>query len=270
MKRLFLLLALVVMVFVSCSKDKENEKGNLAQQMIGKWMLDQANGNAVPTNEKLVYTIESDTVGYVSASLAGFSESLPRWTNRVPCEVFVSGDTIIMFGNLNKTLSFRAELKVKSVSATEMTAVSEYTVYHNGTPVFDNSGTALWKKVPSEYSMDILGNWEGRATGVAGSVYDDGEPHRWEYFDDGTYIYYSQNPNGEWEPSGSELSEYFVDGTLLCTRWRNSGEGDEECREWWEISSIADGVMNWIALRQREDGSTFTATFQMTKVQQDD
>ena len=37
-------------------------------------------------------------------------------------------------------------------------------------------------------------------------------------------------------------------------------------REWWEIESIKDGVMKGTALRMREDGTTYTATFQMTKV----
>ena len=60
---------------------------------------------------------------------------------------------------------------------------------------------------------------------------------------------------------------YFVDGTLLCTRWRNTGDNEVEHREWWEIASIENGVMNWTALRQRDDGSTYTTTFSMTKVQ---
>ena len=61
------------------------------------------------------------------------------------------------------------------------------------------------------------------------------------------------------------LSEYFVDGILLCTRWKNTADS-EELREWWEIESIEGGVMKWKALRQRENGSTYTATFQMTRV----
>ena len=60
------------------------------------------------------------------------------------------------------------------------------------------------------------------------------------------------------------LSQYFVDGTLLCTRWVID---DTEYREWWEIASIANGVMKWTALRQNEDGTTYTATFQMEKVE---
>jgi len=60
------------------------------------------------------------------------------------------------------------------------------------------------------------------------------------------------------------LAEYFVDGTLLCTRWKKTADS-EELREWWEIT-IENGVMKWTALRKKADGSTYTATFEMTKV----
>ena len=40
----------------------------------------------------------------------------------------------------------------------------------------------------------------------------------------------------------------------------------EGLREWWEIESIKGGVMKGTALRLREDGRTYTATFQMSKV----
>jgi len=65
-------------------------------------------------------------------------------------------------------------------------------------------------------------------------------------------------------PSPNTLNEYFVDGTLLCSRWIND---ENEFREWWEIASIKDGVMNWTALRANEDGTTYTATFEMKKVE---
>ena len=73
--------------------------------------------------------------------------------------------------------------------------------------------------------------------------------------------------NGLWQLSDDVLNDYFIDGNLLCTRWKNAGEGQKENREWWEIESIENGVMKWKALRQREDGSTYTATFEMTKVE---
>jgi hypothetical protein len=40
------------------------------------------------------------------------------------------------------------------------------------------------------------------------------------------------------------LAEYFVDGIRLCTRWKQTADSDE----------------------LREDGTTYTATFEMTKV----
>ena len=59
------------------------------------------------------------------------------------------------------------------------------------------------------------------------------------------------------------MNEYFVAGKLLCTRWTENGE---ENREWWEISIDGD-KMNWTALREDENGKTFTASFEMTKVE---
>jgi hypothetical protein len=61
------------------------------------------------------------------------------------------------------------------------------------------------------------------------------------------------------------MAEYFVDGILLCSRWKNVGD-DTEKRESWEIASIKDGKMEWTALRQAADGSYYTATFSMTQV----
>ena len=65
--------------------------------------------------------------------------------------------------------------------------------------------------------------------------------------------YYVKDGDNWVSYEGTTLSEYFVDGTLLCTRWIDQGQ---EYREWWEISINGD-KMNWTALRQNFDGSTF-------------
>jgi hypothetical protein len=119
-------------------------------------------------------------------------------------------------------------------------------------------------KVEDAFSADIIGMWEGHSTGEEGSEFDDGENHRWEYMLDGTFNYFHKNDL--WQISDDEYADYFVAGNLLCTRWKNAGEGNEEHREWWEIESIENGVMKWKALRQKEDGTTYTATFEMKKV----
>ena len=265
MKKALCLLVLAATFFASCSKDEE--KKNLSQQMIGKWMLTQVNGHIVPTNEKMVYTIESATQGYLSASRMDYTEEQENWANHVLSEIELDGNKIYMYGSLNKTTSFVAELDIKSITESEMLTESKYVVYRNGDTLYASSGTAMWSKVANDYSTDILGKWAGRVTSSEGSEFDDGEPHQWEYLDDGNYVYYSLDADSNWTSDVNAMSHYFVDGPLLCTRWKNSGEGEVEHREWWEIASIENGVMNWTALRQNDDGSTYTATFSMTKVQ---
>lgn len=267
MKKIFLAIAAMTMLFVSCNKEGENETDDINQLIIGKWMMAEFDGNMLPTNEKVVYTFESTTKGYISASRADHSEELIRWTNHAPSDVIVDGKTITMGGTLNKTTSFIAEIGIKSISSSETLAESNYTVFHNGSPLYTANGNTLWNKITKDYGSEIVGTWEGHVTNSEGSEFDDGELHRWEYREDGTYVYYHLDTNSNWIPQESEFSEYFVDGVLLCTRWKNTGEGEVEHREWWEITSITNGVMNWTALRLREDGTTYTASFQMTRVQ---
>lgn len=115
-----------------------------------------------------------------------------------------------------------------------------------------------------DYQNDIIGMWEGKVSSAEDDN-SDSELHRWEYKADGTYAYYSEG-GGTWIRSDDVLSEYFVDGPLLCTRWKNSADS-KEIREWWEIESIQNGVMKWKALRMRDNGTTYTTTFEMKKVQ---
>ncbi len=78
---------------------------------------------------------------------------------------------------------------------------------------------------------------------------------------DGTYTYYVKDGEN-WTASANTLNEYFTDGNLLCTRWIDNGKDN---REWWEIA-IDGNDMNWTALRSGEDSSSFTVTFEMTKI----
>ena len=76
-----------------------------------------------------------------------------------------------------------------------------------------------------------------------------------------------KNAQDEWVATEDEISNYFVDGNLFCTRWKNVGEGNIEQREWWVIESLENGVMKMTAKGQNADGTTYTDTFEMTKVQ---
>jgi archaellum component FlaG (FlaF/FlaG flagellin family) len=154
------------------------------------------------------------------------------------------------------------EYTITDINGNEFTANLKITMTVDGTVVGSKEDLVRFTKVTADYSAAIIGTWEGRCTSE-GSVFDDGKEHRWQYNADGTYVYYVKDGNN-WVPYATNtLNEYFVDGNLLCTRWVDLGQ---ENREWWEIT-ITGNKMNWTALRQNEDGTTFTATFEMTKVE---
>lgn len=213
-----MMLALAATLFGACTEDTP-APATLDQQIVGKWMLTMFYGDIIPTNGKVVYTFHSATEGTLSASLLNTTASGATWTNHTPSTIEIVGDTVKMIGTLNKTTSYQAEMIVTSISDSRMQTESNYTVYRNGEAVYETNGTSVWSKVAKDYSTDILGTWEGHVTNAEGSEFDDGEWHRWEYLDDGNYVYYHQDANGNWTPRASDLASYFVDGTLLCTRW---------------------------------------------------
>ena len=252
-------------VFTSCSKDDNpvNPADNLAKMIIGKWISTEMDGRPLMTNSKAVFTFVSATKVYMSTSI-NKNPGSEFWGDQLEGDVVIDGNKITITNKTGEQMTTAIEFIVTAINKYEFFAKRKMTVMVYDKVVFSLDDTVRYAKVNVDYSEAILGTWEGHVTNSEGSEYDDGETHRWEYKADGTYVYYSQNEEGEWVPSGDEISEYFVDGTLLCTRW---GNNEQEFREWWEIASIKDGVMKWTALRQKEDGSTFTATFEMKKVE---
>ena len=253
-------------VFSACTNNEDNPVQpdmNLAEKIVGKWMVADLNGEACPTNLKAVVTIVSPTKAYGSIS----DVYSPMWNEEVEADIKINGNTMDISAKEDDDISHLLNVTVSSITDKDMVLSSEWTILIDGEEAYHETyGSERWARITNDYEDAILGLWEGRSTGSEGSEFDDGENHRWEYLPDGTFHYYYK-VGDEWQLSNDAYSNYFVDGTLLCTRWKNNGEGKEENREWWEIESIEDGVMKWSALRKNPDGTTYTATFQMVKVE---
>ena len=234
---------------------------NIPEKIIGKWIISDKDGLPMPTNRTNVFTFVSATKAYMSASLNARPEVNPEWMDNIEANVTINGNlmTLTLHADEHKTMVH--EFIVTDINATEFTANHKVTVTVDGNVMFVDEDVIRLTKVTADYRTAIVGTWEGRCTSE-GSVFDDGQEHRWQYNADGTYVYYVKDGDN-WVPSENTLNEYFVDGNLLCTRWIDLGQ---ENREWWEIT-ISGDKMNWTALRQNEDGSTFTATFEMKKVE---
>lgn len=272
-KVLYLLLACVLcsaLIFTACSKESKEQtdeateaevtQEQIEKDIIGTWIKSEADGQPVPTDEKSVYNIVSTTEAYTSVSRNVDDGTL--FNSNQKSEVVIDGNVVTITTTNSEEESFIHEFTITNISADEFTADKKFTHTLKGTDPLVNEYNVTFVKVSDDYSKDILGTWEGRCTSE-GSVFDDGQDHRWEYKDDGTFVYYVKDGEN-WVPSADEMNEYFVAGNLLCTRWTENGE---ENREWWEISIDGD-KMKWTALREGEDGKTFTASFEMTKVQE--
>ena len=253
-------------VFTSCNTDAIDNPVvpvepdlNVAEKIIGKWMVAERDGETALTNQKTVVTFLSATKGFVSLSRADYDNH--RWLNGNECDVKIEGNIVTQICHPQEGVTVTVEMNIKSINEKEMLADRKLTQTIDGKDIVTNVYMQKFVRVTADYSAAILGTWEGHVTSEQ-DTYGDGLLHRWEYKADGTYVYYIKDGDN-WVPSANTLNEYFVAGRLLCTRWINAGT---ELREWWEIESIEDGVMKWKALRQDTDGNTFTSTFEMTKV----
>ena len=236
----------------------------LTENIIGKWMVDALNDQPCPTNLKIVITFLSATKAYYSLSYSLSDFYSDSWNNHASADVVIDGNNVTLTAFENEHTKHVTVVDIYSITDKDMRLKSDWKAYTDGemviNEVWDNE---RYIRINNDFENDIIGTWEGKVTS-AEDEHTDGELHRWEYKADGTYVYYNK-VGDEWVNNNDVLAEYFVDGILLCTRWKQTADS-KELREWWEIESINDGVMKWTALRMRDDGTTYTATFQMTKV----
>ena len=254
-------------VFTSCTASDNPAQPaepdlNVAEKIIGKWITAESDGKAIPTNDKVFYDFVSTTKAYVSLSFQ--ERKWAPWNDREEALVDIVGNHVTLTQSRGAGKTVVVELDVQVLTNSTMVAKRTVTLRQDGGLVSSEEDIIRCEKLDVDYSADIIGMWEGRMTSEQ-SVYGDVEDHRWEYMTDGTFNFF-RKVDDQWQISDDDFSDYFVVGNLLCTRWKNAGEGNEENREWWEIESIENGVMKWKALRQKEDGTTYTATFEMTKV----
>ncbi len=268
MRKAFLAIAMAMMsiLFAGCDKGNEVEPDRgVAQKIIGKWITAETDSKVIPTNEKIVFDIVSTTEAYVSLSLQDRQREETPWRDRQQVDIEILGNDVTLSHSPKTGMTVIVELHVNAITSTTMIAKRTVTIRQDGGLVKSDENMVRYEKLNVDYSKDIYGLWEGRMISDQ-SEYDDGQEHRWEFKDDGTFVFYLKNKKGVWEKKDDEYAQYFVAGNLLCTRWKNAGDGTQENREWWEITALGESEMVWTALREKEDGSQYTAAFTMSKV----
>ena len=260
-KTLYVLLFCVMcsaLLFTACSEKTSSvdTKDSIEEMLVGRWMTSEVDGQPAVANEKIVIHMVSPSEVYSSVSRVDGNRS--PWHSPSLTDCTIDGNVVTFTDGPLEGMSTVRKFVITDISDNEFTANFTVTHIRDGKETVETEIVLTFVRIKEDFSSDIIGTWEGSRTSEE-SVFDDGQPHRWEYHDDGTFAYYEKNGD-EWIVHNN--GEYFVDGILLCTRWSN---GEVENREWWVISIDGDN-MSWTALRDNDDGTTFTAAFEMKRV----
>lgn len=253
------------MVFSSCSNDDHDSvSDNLSEKIMGKWITADIDGKPALTNEKTVVTFLSATKATVSESKSDYAGPAVKWSPAREYEAQIDGNKVTLTGHPTEIITIINEYVVTSITADKMVCAYKHTVIRNDQVIKVTEMQLHFTKVTADYSEEILGLWEcTELTGI--ETYNDANA-RLEFFADGTYKYWRKTDAGEWEAvTTREFQNYFEDGTLLATRWKNQGE--DELREWWEVASISGNQMEWTALRGNDDGSTAPQSMKWVRVE---
>ena len=252
-------------VFTSCSSDDNPVVDNgLAEKIVGKWIHTDTDGEAVTTDMKSVYTFEKNgnaLKGYYSMSMTGSGV----WAYYQETDVNVSSNNITLTSHLADGVTSEVELTDVTVSGNDLRFMAKTTLSKNG-QVTATYGPRQehFTKTEANYTKTVIGLWDIYFTSDD-PEHESSEPYREEYRADGTASFYDLI-DGQWVEEKTDYSEYFADGPLFCFRWQKSDAGIDR-RENWEIVSYEDGKMVNKALYRRADGSTYTITAHLTKVE---
>ncbi len=255
-------------VFTACTNDDNpvNPADNLAENIIGKWLAADKDGQPLESDGKAVYTFASATKAYISASVHAHPVVGSFWGVQFEADVAISGNKMTVTTTVNEHLTIVDVFNVTAIDGSQFKADLNSSVIIDGSVTTCIDRVVRFTKVNRDYSKAVLGLWECKGL-KGGETFNDANA-RLEFYEDGTYNYWRKNEAGEWESvtTTREFQEYFVDGTLLATRWKNVDE--DEVREWWEIKSIKGDKMQWKALRQNEDRTTFEQIMDWERVEE--
>lgn len=230
------------MLITSCSSNEDSPVApvepdlNLAEKLIGKWLYWGYDGQIAETEESSVTTFVMEG----STLKAYISQSLPKyglWVHNQPADVKIDGNKVTVTMQAGNTTTVE-EMTDITLTDTEFNYTSKFCVYKDGEMIDDMLYKLHCTKLYDDYSQIILGRWEGTITSDEPGY--EPEPFCGEYFSNGTNVEY-ELVDGQWTEVETEYAEYFIDGNLLCTRWKYPGK--EEEHENSIIMSYDDGTL---------------------------
>ena len=250
-------------VFTSCKSDDDDnaevDNSKLTEKLVGKWLYNEADGEVVETDEASITTfvMEGTTLkAYISTSLKRYG----LWAYKQPTDVKIDGNKLTLTMQKDDITTVEEYTDI-SVTDEDLYYTSMYTTMRGGKVIEAIGPYRLHcTKVHTDYAPLFIGRWEGTITSDEPGFVP--RPFCEKYLTDGTNIEY-ELIDGQWVPVEAEYAEFFIDGNLLCTRWKypDSEEGRTNCI----FESYNDGTM---ILKEvvNHGGKLYTETSTLTKV----
>lgn len=232
----------------SCSEADEELSANdiaLKQNIVGKWKTYSVDGQPSVTDKKGVITYNPN--GTMTSTT--FRNKKAQYATN--SSYYLNGSSYIEINS-----SYYVQAVINTINDEELI----YSDFSN------NEGfkcqSMVSHKISKDFSKAIVGVWEGVM--MTGEETHGTADHRWEYKEDGSYIYYSKDANGNWVADASNTeNEYYVDGDFFGSRWIKNGK---EYREWWDMEKCDSNEMVWTALRKKANGTYFNTTMVMRRI----
>lgn len=238
---------MVVVAMTSCNNESEQSTDSIC----GLWILEEIDNAEVLTDELFVLEFY-DTGKELYAALETFGETDHRWAEGSFDYTF-SNEIIHVTGKNSRGEASDITMKVESLDDSYLTYTCDGTRYK-------------LRKAENKYTQSIVGLWEGKnVTPGIDETAKEAELHRWEYDEDGTYVYYyKDSESGEWIEKDDDC-QYFIYGDLLASNWNDDYNIEISGRysECWIIEIKEEGgstVMNWEGHRANNSMGYFSMT----------
>ena len=115
-------------VFTSCSSNDDNPDLNVAEKIIGKWMVEELDGQKCPTNYKAVITFLSATKAYGSLS----DINSDSWNNHASADVVIDGKKVTLTAYENEHIKHVTVTEIYTITDKNMTLKSDWKAYLDG------------------------------------------------------------------------------------------------------------------------------------------
>lgn len=234
-------------LLISCKKDDINP---LITNLQGTWIVDKIDGKQSFTNELIVYKIEPNSV---------LTECYWDSNNTIDSQWIINNMQYTVAKN-TFTLKYAQhnrefEFKIEQPNENEIFWLLVKS-NNNGEISYPNITYHL-SRLTQDYSALILGTWEGKSITPG----QDQSTHRWQYLPNGTYLYFTQSPDGTWKSKEDNTGTYILYGNILVTSWYDhdlSGVLRAYCELW--NTTIQENKMSWMGIRENNSIREFALT----------